>query len=102
MALKIPVVATPVTGIPELVEDGRTGLIVPERDPAALAAAIRRLLEETETARRLTEAGRERVERDFDLRVNVGELLTLFEESAARSRTTGATAPAAEPAERPS
>jgi colanic acid/amylovoran biosynthesis glycosyltransferase len=84
MALKVPVVATPVTGIPELVEDGRTGLIVPERDPAALAAAIRRLLDETDTARRLAEAGRERVERDFDLQLNVGELRTLFEASAAR------------------
>jgi glycosyltransferase involved in cell wall biosynthesis len=84
MALQIPVVATPVTGIPELVEDGRTGLIVPERDPAALAAAVRRLIEDRETARRLAEAGRERVERDFDLRANVGELRTLFEAAAAR------------------
>jgi colanic acid/amylovoran biosynthesis glycosyltransferase len=84
MALKIPVVATPVTGIPELVEDGRTGLIVPERDPAALAAAIHRLIEDTATARRLAEAGRERVERDFDLRANVGELRALFEASAGR------------------
>jgi colanic acid/amylovoran biosynthesis glycosyltransferase len=80
MALKVPVVATPVTGIPELVEHGQTGLIVPERDPAALAAAIRRLIEEPETARRLAEAGRARVERDFDLHANVGELRALFEE----------------------
>jgi colanic acid/amylovoran biosynthesis glycosyltransferase len=84
MALKIPVVATPVTGVPELVEDGRTGLLVPERDPAALAAAIRRLIEEPETARRLAEAGRARVERDFDLHVNVRELRTLFEAAATR------------------
>jgi colanic acid/amylovoran biosynthesis glycosyltransferase len=84
MALEIPVVATPVTGIPELVEDGRTGLIVPERDSAALAAAICRLVEDAETARRLAAAGRERVERDFDLHVNVGKLRTLFEASAAR------------------
>jgi colanic acid/amylovoran biosynthesis glycosyltransferase len=84
MALKVPVVATPVTGIPELVEDERTGLIVPERDPAALAAAVRRLLEDTEAARRLAEAGRERVERDFDLHVNVGRLRTMFEASGAR------------------
>jgi colanic acid/amylovoran biosynthesis glycosyltransferase len=82
LALKIPVVATPVTGIPELVEDGRTGLIVPERDPAALAAAIRRLIQEPETARRLAEAGRARVERDFDLHVNVRELRSLFEGAA--------------------
>jgi colanic acid/amylovoran biosynthesis glycosyltransferase len=84
MALKVPVVATPVTGIPELVEDGRTGLLVPERDPAALAAAIRRLIEERETARRLAEAGRERIERDFDLRANVSELRALFEGSVGR------------------
>ena len=82
LAFKVPVVATPVTGIPELVDDGRTGLIVPERDPAALAAAIRELIEDTETARRLAEAGRERVERHFDLRANVGELRELFEVSS--------------------
>jgi colanic acid/amylovoran biosynthesis glycosyltransferase len=84
MALKVPVVATPVTGIPELVEDERTGLLVPERDPAPLAGAIRRLIEEPETARRLAEAGRARVERDFDLHANVRELRTLFEAAAAR------------------
>jgi glycosyltransferase involved in cell wall biosynthesis len=66
------------------VEDERTGLLVPERDPAALAGAIRRLIEEPETARRLAEAGRARVERDFDLQVNVRELRTLFEAAAPR------------------
>jgi colanic acid/amylovoran biosynthesis glycosyltransferase len=84
MALKVPVVATPVTGIPELVEDERTGLLVPERDPPALAGAIRRLIEEPETARRLAAAGRARVERDFDLQANVRELRTLFEAAATR------------------
>jgi colanic acid/amylovoran biosynthesis glycosyltransferase len=84
MALKVPVVATAVTGIPELVEDGRTGLIVRERDPVALAAAIRRLIEEPETARRLAEAGRARVERDFDLHANVRELRTLFRAAVRR------------------
>jgi glycosyltransferase involved in cell wall biosynthesis len=84
MALEVPVVATPVTGIPELVEDGRTGLIVPEGDSVALAAAIRRLIEDREMARRLAETGRKRVERDFDLHVNVRELRTLFEEAGAR------------------
>jgi colanic acid/amylovoran biosynthesis glycosyltransferase len=84
MALRIPVVATPVTGIPELVEHGRTGLIVPERDARALADAIRRLLLEPETTRRLADAARERVERDFDLQQNVARLRSLFEESATR------------------
>jgi colanic acid/amylovoran biosynthesis glycosyltransferase len=84
MALQIPVVATPVTGIPELVEDGRTGLLVSERDVRALADAIGQLLHEPETAARLAAAGRERVERDFDLRENVRQLRELFEESGAR------------------
>jgi glycosyltransferase involved in cell wall biosynthesis len=84
MALKVPVVATPVTGIPELVEDGRTGLLVSERDARALADAIGRLLHEPDTAARLAAAARERVERDFDLRENVRQLRALFEESGAR------------------
>src|SRR5207245_4136839 len=45
-AAGVPVVATPVGGIPENVVDGETGLLVPPRDPAALAAAINRLLED--------------------------------------------------------
>jgi glycosyltransferase involved in cell wall biosynthesis len=80
MALGVPVVATPVTGIPELVEDGRTGLIVPERDPGALAGAIRRLLTDPWGAAVLVEAGRRRIERDFDLSTNVAQLRRLLEE----------------------
>ena len=83
MALGVPVVSTPVTGIPELVEDGRTGLIVPERDPRALASAIRLVLEDTATANKMAAAGRERVERDFDLHTNVARLRELFEEASA-------------------
>ena len=79
MALGVPVVATPVTGIPELVEDGVTGLLVPEHDPAALAAAIKRLLADEALAQRLAAAARRRVEKDFDLRRNVGLLRQLFE-----------------------
>jgi glycosyltransferase involved in cell wall biosynthesis len=57
-AAGVPVVATPVGGIPETVVDGETGLLVPTRDPAALAAAIRRLLEDREFAQRLADAAR--------------------------------------------
>jgi colanic acid/amylovoran biosynthesis glycosyltransferase len=81
MALGVPVVATAVTGIPELVEDGRTGVIVPERDAEALARAIARVLADPATARRLADAGRERIERDFDLGANVAELQTLLAEA---------------------
>ena len=83
MALGVPVVATDVTGIPELVEDGRTGLLVPQRRPEALAASIRRVLDDRAGAKHLVEAARERVERDFDLKSNVAELRRLFEEATA-------------------
>lgn len=82
MALGVPVVATDVTGIPELVEDGRTGLLVPQHDPAALAAAIRRIVTARGEAEALARAGRVRVERHFDLRTNVARLRALLEEAS--------------------
>jgi glycosyltransferase involved in cell wall biosynthesis len=82
MALGIPVVATDVTGIPELVEDGRTGVLVPQRDPQALAEAIRWVLAEPSLADGLARAGRARVERKFDLRANVARLRNLLEEAS--------------------
>jgi glycosyltransferase involved in cell wall biosynthesis len=81
MALGVPVVATDVTGIPELVEDGRTGLLVPPHQPEALAAAIRRVLSEPAWADALVRAGRGRVEREFDLEANVARLRALLEEA---------------------
>ena len=83
MALGVPVVATDVTGIPELVDTGRTGTIVPQRDPVALARAIRRLLEDPTEARKLARAARRQVETQFDLTRNVAELRGLFEEATA-------------------
>jgi glycosyltransferase involved in cell wall biosynthesis len=55
------VVATPVGGIPSLVEDGVTGLLVPPGDAQALRAAIERLLADRELRRKLGETGRARV-----------------------------------------
>jgi glycosyltransferase involved in cell wall biosynthesis len=82
MALGIPVVATNVTGIPELVEDGRTGLLVPQRQPESLAGAIRRVLVDPGWAGDLARAGRARVESKFDLRVNVARLRAMLEEAS--------------------
>jgi colanic acid/amylovoran biosynthesis glycosyltransferase len=67
-ALGIPAVSTRHSGIPEAVLDGRTGLLGPERDPAALAANITRLLTDEDLRRRLGRAAREHVEAHFDLR----------------------------------
>lgn len=60
-----PVVASRVAGVPDVVDDGVHGLVVPERDPAALAAAIGRLLADPALAARLGAAARARVEREL-------------------------------------
>jgi len=65
MACETPVVASAVGGILEVVEDGRTGLLVPPASPDALAAAIRRVLDDRDFARALGQAGRRRVEDRF-------------------------------------
>jgi glycosyltransferase involved in cell wall biosynthesis len=68
MAIALPVVATRVSGIPELVEDEVTGLLVKSRDPDALAGALERLLRNPDEAERFGRAGRRRVEEMFDCR----------------------------------
>jgi len=65
MACETPVVASAVGGILEVVEDGVTGLLVPPARPAALAGALRRVLEDPQLGRRLGRAGRLRVEERF-------------------------------------
>ena len=65
MALGKPVVATHAGGIPEAVQDGITGLLVPPRDPAALARAIRHLLQHPELQVQFGKAGRRWVEQKF-------------------------------------
>lgn len=82
MALGVPVVSTPVTGIPELVAHERTGLLVPERDPRALAEAIESLLSDRARAQALALRARRRVEASFDLRRNVSQLRALLAEVA--------------------
>lgn len=65
MASGLPVVASGISGIPLAVEDGRTGLLVAERDPAALAAALRKLLADRELAREMGERGRRKAEAEL-------------------------------------
>lgn len=65
MACRLPVVASNVGGLPEIVVDGKTGLLVPPRDVGALARAMAGLLGNPERGRALGAAGRARVEQDF-------------------------------------
>ncbi len=78
MAMGVPVVATDVSAIPELVESGRTGLLVPPRQPEALAAAMLTMLTDAELRRRVIPAARSRVLRDFDHHALVGSLADLY------------------------
>jgi colanic acid/amylovoran biosynthesis glycosyltransferase len=68
MALGTPCVATPVTGIPEVIEHEVTGLLVPERDPRALAAALARVLDDPDLRLGLAKAARDLVVTEFDAR----------------------------------
>ena len=79
-------VATRVSAIPELIEDGVTGVLLAERDPAALAAAIDGLAGDPERRRRLGEAGRRRVRRDFDFETCLAPLAAKFGLSVDRDR----------------
>jgi len=72
------VVASAVGGTPELIEDGDSGLLVPRSDPAALAAAITRLLDDPALATRLGEAARARVATRFSPEASVDRLLALY------------------------
>ena len=74
MAEGVPVVSTRVSGIPELVEHDASGLLVPEKNPAALADAIQRLVESAELRGRIGAAGAARVRARFDLMANTAAL----------------------------
>jgi glycosyltransferase involved in cell wall biosynthesis len=80
LALARPVVATRVGGVPEIVEDGSSGLLVPPRDPERLAAAILHLLRNAETAARLGQKGRERVEREFNVQTMARQTAQVYRE----------------------
>jgi glycosyltransferase involved in cell wall biosynthesis len=78
MASGVAVVASALSGIPELVTDGVDGLLVPPGDAAALADALQRLAVDESLRERLSAAGRERVLRDFDVRANTAALAREF------------------------
>jgi colanic acid/amylovoran biosynthesis glycosyltransferase len=82
MALGLPVVTTAVNGLAEAVLHERTGLVVPQGDPSALAGAIERLLSDPVLAARLAVGGRRRVERHFSLERSATLLRSLFPEAA--------------------
>jgi glycosyltransferase involved in cell wall biosynthesis len=89
MARGLPIVTTRVGGNPEVVDEERTGLLVPERSPADLAAAILRVLRDPAFGRRMGARGRQRVEELFDVRRMVAEYERLYlDPTASPSRSS--------------
>lgn len=84
MAHGRPVVASAVGGLQELVVDGETGLLVPPRDPAALRAALDRLLADPDLRRRLGEAGRTRIAGLCGWEAVIDRTLAVYEQVLAR------------------
>jgi len=80
MACGKPVVATRVGGIPEVVEDGITGILVPPADPLALANAIINILSDREMAKKMGMEGRKRVEEEFSIERYVRNIERIYEE----------------------
>lgn len=80
MACGVPVAATRVGGTPEIVAHEQTALLVPPRNPAEMARALRRLLEDPPLQRRLSDAARLRAERDFSQEQYIRSLLGIYSE----------------------
>jgi glycosyltransferase involved in cell wall biosynthesis len=86
MAAGLPVVATDVGGLPDLVQDGVTGLLAPKARPAALAERLDRLAAAPELRRRMGAAGRERIVRDFAPAPILDRVESVLVEAAATRR----------------
>ena len=77
-ACGVPVVASHVGGLPEVVRDGETGLLVPPEQPQALASALLKLIEDPQLRARMGQAGREWVRDRYDWRTNVEQMLEVY------------------------
>jgi glycosyltransferase involved in cell wall biosynthesis len=78
MAMKVPVIATTVGGLPESIENGKTGILVPSGDTDSLGKAIKYLIENPELRRKMGDAGRKRVKERFSIENNVRKTEELY------------------------
>jgi colanic acid/amylovoran biosynthesis glycosyltransferase len=96
MAMELPVVATTIMGIPELVEDGVSGLLMPPGRDDTLGALLRSLAEDPALRERLGRAGREKVIAEFDIATSAERLVSVLRDYGVLSdfeRTSSASAP---------
>jgi len=83
-AMRVPVVATRVGGLPETVREGETGLLVPPEDPRAVADALVKLLNDHALRRRMGDAGRSLVEREYEWQGILDKWVKTYETAAGR------------------
>jgi glycosyltransferase involved in cell wall biosynthesis len=81
MAVQLPIVSTAISGIPELIEAEHNGLLLPERDPRALAGALDRLIHDADLRARLGSRARETVAKHFDQSANARKLSEMFRQA---------------------
>ena len=89
MASALAVVGTRVGGIPEVIDDGLTGFVVPASDPAAMAAALERYVRAPELAAAHGAAGRERVQRHYNINAMVAAYQSLYDTLCERKNRIG-------------
>ena len=78
MALEVPTLSTDITGIPELIDDGIDGIIVPQNDSKSLAEAILKIKNDTKFAEKIRKNGREKIQKKFNVEKNVKLLYEVF------------------------
>ena len=83
MAMGVPVVATDVSAIPELVESEKTGILVQPGQPVQLAEAMQRMLTDNELRSRVIPAARQRVLQDFDNKIHIQKLAAIYRQELA-------------------
>ncbi|HID07239.1 MAG TPA: glycosyltransferase, partial [Armatimonadetes bacterium] len=79
MAMELPTVSTTISGIPELIDHGRSGLLTPPGDAVALADALQHLNNDPELRQRFGKAGRETVIKEFNIHKSADQMAVLFE-----------------------
>jgi glycosyltransferase involved in cell wall biosynthesis len=100
-AMALPVVASRVTGCVDAVADGETGILVPPRDPLALAEAVQQYIDRPDLRAAHGAAGRRRVEREFDSSLVWREQITFYSGLLQRSGRPSLRRPSAQPLPQP-
>jgi glycosyltransferase involved in cell wall biosynthesis len=78
MACKVPVIATKIGGIPEIVEEGKTGFLIPPKNPIQIADAVKRLLKDSKMRKNMGAEGRKKVKEKFSIKDTVHKIENLY------------------------